>query len=91
MQFAVNGPEDVILTSKIELEGVDFSIPTDYKKATDHCDIAWIDLQNYCDKKMNEGVDLDWSIDDLPTQTFYTCNIPKEPGLLKGDFHICGR
>jgi V8-like Glu-specific endopeptidase len=91
LQFAVNGPEDVALTKMIELEGVDFSIPTDYKKPTDHCDIAWIDLQNYYDKKMKEGVDLDWSMDDLPTTNFHTCNIPKEPGLLKGDFHICGR
>jgi hypothetical protein len=91
LQFAVNGPEDVNLTNKITLEGIDFSIPKDHKKAADHCDIAWINLQNYYERKIREGIDLDWSIYDLPTTQFHTCNIPKEPGLLKGDFHICGR
>ena len=91
LQFAVNGPEDVNLTSKIKLEGSDFSIPKDHKKGADHCDVAWIDLRKYYDGKMNEGVDLEWSLQDLPSKCFITCNIPKEPGLLKGEFHICGR
>ncbi len=91
LQFAVNGPEDVNLTTKIKLEGDAFSIPKEHKKAADHCDVAWIDLRKYYDRKMGEGVDLDWSIADLPTKHFHTCDIPKEPGLLKGNFHICGR
>ena len=80
LQFAVNGPEDVNLTSKIKLTGSDFSIPKDHKKGADHCDVAWI-----------EGVNMKWSLHELPATHFYTCNIPLDPGLLKGDFHICGR
>jgi hypothetical protein len=91
VEFAVNGGEDIALTNGITLEGSAFSIPLDHKKAADHSDIAWINIRDYYYRKMAEGADLDWTLDDLPKEHFYTCNISKEPGLLKGDYQICGR
>ena len=91
LTFGANGEEDIMTTSGIELEGNAFSIPKGHRKGSDQYDIAWVDLRKYYNKKREEGVDMDWSLEDLPKKYFHICGVPETPGLLKGDFHICGR
>jgi V8-like Glu-specific endopeptidase len=91
LQFGVNGPEDVNSTNVLLLEGSDFSFPKGHKKGSDEYDIAWIDLQQYYDRKTDAGMALDWTLDQLPKQHFHTCSLPEQHGLLPGYFHICGK
>ena len=74
----------------MSLEGSTFTVPKEHKKSSDEFDIAWIQLQEYHDRKTEEGLQLNWSLDELPKDTFHTCDIPEQHGALDGFFYICG-
>ena len=40
------------------LEGTEFTLLNSYKTVSDKCDLTWVNLS---------GVQLDWSLDDLPS------------------------
>jgi len=93
IRFGLNGPEDFLLNSIkcVSLEGNKFTVPQEHMEPGDEFDIAWIQLSKYHDRKMQEGAQLGWSLDDLPKETFYTCSIPKQHGAIDGFFYICGK
>ena len=88
----MDGPEDFISSSMkcVSLDAAAFTVPKEHTKESDEFDIAWIELPEYFQRKREEGVQLGWSLDDLPKQTFYTCAIPEKHGALDGFFQICG-
>ena len=91
--FGFNGQADLIGKKAFQVEGSAFQIPKDHKEMADRFDIAWINLKEYHESKTAEGVDLEWSIDDLPTKHFITCAIPDNSlsaVTLEGDYNICG-
>ena len=89
--FGLNGEKDYPSKKQIILDGSEFTVPKNYKKKTDHCDIAWINLQNYYDKKVGKGDFPSWNLSDLPESHFYTCSIPEEDGKLKKNFRLSGK
>ena len=89
--FGLDGEEDYSKKKQILLEGCDFTVPKKYKKKTDDCDIAWVDLQEYYRQKVEEGYPLEWDLSDLPNEFFFSCSIPYEDGKLNRDFSLCGK
>ena len=88
--FGLDGDVNQDEVKPIQLHGRDFTVPEFYLKATDYCDIAWIDLRKYIAQKSAKKVRLDWNISDLPKTFFYKCKIPQEYGAINGDFRLCG-
>ena len=89
--FALNGESDQINKKKIVLDGSDFTVPKKYKKKTDECDIAWVDLKQLYLQKARSGEVIDWDLSDLPKDCFYTCSIPEEHGKLNKHLQLCGK
>ena len=89
--FGLDGEEDYSKRKQIVLEGCDFTVPKKYKKKTDECDIAWVDLQQCYRRKVESEEPISWELTDLPDQSFYTCSIPESHGELDKGISICGK
>merc|ERR1712136_381536 len=90
INFGFNGAKDNLEERQIVLDGSDFTVPTDYQKQTDECDIAWINIEKYYNECIDKQVSLSWDLSDVPKEYFFTCSIPQEDGKLGRDFSICG-
>ena len=88
--FGLNGEDDQSNKKIITLKGSDFTVPRKYKKKTDECDIAWVDLNQYYQETIESGHQISWDLSDLPNEYFYTCSIPEEHGTLDEKISICG-
>ena len=89
--FGLNGSVDSNSKKMLSFEGCKFTIPKDYQEPCDQYDIAWVNLQELHHRKQKDRVSLDWSLDDLPKEKFYSCAIPEEYGALKGYYYMCGK
>ena len=89
LRFGVDYPKRRNIKT-IKLRGRDFTVPKKYSKPTDQYDIAMLNMEQYLEKKTSAGISLDWSLSDLPSSTFRTCDIPGTSGIIPGDYLICG-
>ena len=89
--FGLNGFTELEASKKIVVHGSDFNVPDGYNREVDEFDIAWINLKEYFEKETAKGVPLDWTLRDLPSQSFQTCSVPVKHGLLSDSFTICGK
>ena len=84
--FGLNGLDIAHKKKKIRLRGSDFRVPDSYQTAMDANDIAWVNLKELYNKTKT----LEWSLKDLPQDSFSTCSIPESHGSLDEHFTICG-
>ena len=84
--FGLNGLTTMNQKKKIKLKGKDFRVPDSYERAMDPNDIAWVNLKDLSNTAENPN----WSLHDLPQDSFSTCTIPDSHGPLEGQFTICG-
>ena len=89
LRFGLDGDANHTAVKAIQLKGEDFTVPSSYRRPTDWCDVAWLDMKKYVDDQLAQGVALNWGISDLPTRCFYKCTIPDEHGAI-GEFSLCG-
>ena len=89
--FGLNGKKDHSNKKQIVLEGCDFTVPENYKRHTDHCDIAWVNLKLY----HQQNHPIRWTLTDLPNESFLTCSIPDKDGkfdkFIIGNLSLCGK
>ena len=90
LMFGLDGAQDFVQKKSFALKGSDFTVPKEHRKASDQYDIAVVNLQDFYHRKQSEGITLDWSLSDLPKETFYSYAIPEHHGALDGKYSICG-
>ena len=90
IRFGINGDADKTEMKTLKLEGKDFTVPESFKEGMDSSDIAWIDLKQYHQTMSDQGIGMNWAVNDLPSSWFWTKKIPDAHGTIKGNFSICG-
>ena len=89
--FGLDGDANHGATEPIVLTGNDFTVGTGFRRGTDWCDIAWINLRQYVNGKATQGIVFSWSLDELLKGVFYKCKIPDTSGEIPGAFNISGK